>query len=42
VAKHNTGSIRVLEKCGFEIVGEDIVPSSAAGGDIQELIMRLA
>jgi RimJ/RimL family protein N-acetyltransferase len=23
VAKHNVGSIRVLEKCGFAVVGEE-------------------
>jgi RimJ/RimL family protein N-acetyltransferase len=36
VAKHNLGSVRVLEKCGFEQVGE------VRGGDgVDEWIMRL-
>jgi RimJ/RimL family protein N-acetyltransferase len=41
VAKHNVGSIRVLEKCGFEVFCEDIAPC-AGGDDVQEFIMRLA
>jgi RimJ/RimL family protein N-acetyltransferase len=39
VAKHNGGSIRVLEKCGFVIVGEDTI--SEGGSEIEELILRL-
>ena len=35
VAKHNAASIRVLEKCGFVVIGEDV-----AGG-LPELAMRL-
>jgi RimJ/RimL family protein N-acetyltransferase len=35
VAKRNVASIRVLEKCGFTISGED------RAGDVEELIMRL-
>jgi RimJ/RimL family protein N-acetyltransferase len=36
VAKHNIASIRVLEKCEFEIAGEDV------GADqVEELIMKL-
>jgi RimJ/RimL family protein N-acetyltransferase len=35
VAKHNVASIRVLEKCGFMISGEE------RAGDVEELIMRL-
>ena len=31
VAKHNVASIRVLEKCGFTMVGEEEL--TAAGGD---------
>jgi RimJ/RimL family protein N-acetyltransferase len=42
VAKHNAGSIRVLEKCGFEVVGEDVVPATVGTDEIQEFIMRLA
>lgn len=36
VARHNVGSLRVLEKCGFEIVGE-----SKSGG-VDELVLLLA
>jgi hydroxypyruvate isomerase len=39
VAKHNVGSRRVLEKCGFAPCGEDRV--SFAGGELEELILRL-
>lgn len=37
VAKHNIGSRRVLEKCGFIICGEDTVP----GETIEEFVLRL-
>ncbi len=40
VAKHNIGSIRVLEKCGFIVCGEDKF-SSSTGDEIEELIMQL-
>ncbi len=36
---HNIGSIRVLEKCGFRIVGEETVEES--GVRIVEVILRL-
>ena len=40
VAKHNVGSIRVLEKCGFTAVREESV---AVGSDeVAELVMTLA
>lgn len=39
VAKHNVASIRVLEKCGFMIVGEAVIVES--GDQIEELILRL-
>jgi RimJ/RimL family protein N-acetyltransferase len=39
VARHNAASIRVLEKSGFTIVGEDLV--SYAGDEIEDLILRL-
>ena len=35
VAKHNAGSLRVLEKCGFTVVGE------SKDGDVDELILFL-
>ena len=41
VAKHNAASIRVLEKCGFQITGEDKCPSPAGGEVVEEFIMRL-
>ena len=31
VAEHNAACIRVLDKCGFEISGEDIGPSDIPG-----------
>ena len=39
VAKHNAGSIRVLEKCGFSVEREESVES--AGKDIAELVLIL-
>ncbi len=39
VAKHNLASIRVLEKCGFVLSGED--RSTVLGEEAEELIMRL-
>ena len=42
VAKHNAGSIRVLEKCGFVVVGDDLIPASIGEDEVQEFIMRLA
>jgi RimJ/RimL family protein N-acetyltransferase len=39
VAKHNIASIRVLEKCGFAVSGEDL---AHVGGDaIDEFVMEL-
>jgi RimJ/RimL family protein N-acetyltransferase len=38
VAKHNRGSIRVLEKCGFHVVGEETIEE---GVQIVEVILRL-
>jgi RimJ/RimL family protein N-acetyltransferase len=40
VAKHNTASIRVLQKCGFTIFGEDKF-SAADGQEFEELILTL-
>ncbi len=37
VAEHNLGSIRVLEKCGFVVVGEE----QAEGDPIREVVLRL-
>lgn len=41
VAKHNIGSRRVLEKCGFTISGEDRFFSQILGNDIEEYILIL-
>jgi RimJ/RimL family protein N-acetyltransferase len=41
VAKHNLGSIRVLEKCGFKVCGEEKGPVLPDGEEVVDLIMRL-
>jgi RimJ/RimL family protein N-acetyltransferase len=41
VAKHNVASIRVLEKCGFEISGEENGPSDVPGEEAEGLILAL-
>lgn len=41
VAKHNVASIRVLEKCGFTICGEDKVSSTEDGEDVEEFLLEL-
>lgn len=38
-AKDNLGSIRVLEKCGFQITGETTGFANARGEEIEELVM---
>ena len=40
-AKDNLASIRVLEKCGFERVGEERGFANARGEEIDEVVMRL-
>jgi RimJ/RimL family protein N-acetyltransferase len=40
VAKHNSASIRVLQKCGFTITGEDKF-CTADGGEGEEFILTL-
>jgi len=42
VAKDNAGSLRVLEKCGFAIYGEDKGFSHTRGEEVEEFIMELA
>jgi RimJ/RimL family protein N-acetyltransferase len=42
VAKHNRASIRVLEKCGFTITGEDTEFSNADGRAVEGLILTCA
>lgn len=41
VAKHNIGSLRVLEKCGFTICGEEQGVPDASGNEVDEIILRL-
>jgi RimJ/RimL family protein N-acetyltransferase len=40
-AKDNVASLRVLAKCGFEIVGEDKGYANARGAETEEFILRL-
>ena len=42
VAKHNRASIRVLEKCGFRICGEDRGPFGPDGEEVEEFILELS
>ena len=41
VAKDNPGSRRVLEKCGFQVVGETKGFAKARGKEIEELLLEL-
>ncbi|HLO14699.1 MAG TPA: GNAT family N-acetyltransferase [Anaerolineales bacterium] len=41
VAKHNIGSRRVLEKCGFTVSGEERFFSQILGNDIEEYVLIL-
>ena len=41
VAKDNLGSRRVLEKCGFKIIGESKGFANARGQEIEELLLEL-
>ena len=40
-AKDNAGSLRVLEKCGFVITGEDKGFANARGQEVEEFILTL-
>ena len=40
-AKDNIGSLRVLEKCGFKIIGEDSGFANARGKEIEEFLLEL-
>jgi RimJ/RimL family protein N-acetyltransferase len=42
VAKHNPGSRRVLEKCGFTIIGEDSGEPGASGERVEEYVLKLS
>lgn len=41
VARHNIGSFRVLEKCGFVVEAEIQGSPGASGPDVEEFLMRL-
>jgi RimJ/RimL family protein N-acetyltransferase len=41
VAKHNIASIRVLEKCGFRICGEEKGFPDTDGNEVEEVILAL-
>jgi RimJ/RimL family protein N-acetyltransferase len=41
VARHNVGSIRVLEKCGFEVPDDEPQPPPHPD-DVEELLLRLS
>jgi RimJ/RimL family protein N-acetyltransferase len=40
-AKDNTASLRVLEKCGFSIIGEGKGFANARGAEIEEFMLSL-
>jgi RimJ/RimL family protein N-acetyltransferase len=40
VAKHNVGSRRVLEKCGFKVIGEDTY-TNPANVEVEEFVLKL-
>ena len=40
-AKDNIGSRRVLEKCGFAVIGEDKGYAHARSKEIEEVVLRL-
>jgi RimJ/RimL family protein N-acetyltransferase len=40
-SKDNIGSLRVLEKCGFRIIGEDRGFANARGKEIEEFLLQL-
>ena len=41
VAKDNLASLRVLEKCGFRIIGQDKGFANARGQEIEEFLLQL-
>ena len=41
VAQDNRGSLRVLQKCGFVVKGEDIGFANARGHDVREYLLTL-
>ncbi len=41
VAKHNKASLRVAQKCGFELHGESLAPCAAGQPVVEEFVLRL-
>lgn len=41
-AKDNVGSLRVLDKCGFRIIGDDRGFANGRGQEIEEYVLELA
>lgn len=41
VAQHNLGSLRVLQKCGFMVIGTDQGMRDAASSSVDEFILKL-
>ena len=42
VVKHNRGSLRVLEKCGFAIIGEEKDDPDENGEQVEEYLLKLS
>lgn len=42
VAEGNPGSLRVLEKVGFEVIGTEVSHAAGRGCDVRESILRLS
>ncbi|MGK4597210.1 GNAT family N-acetyltransferase [Amycolatopsis sp. w19] len=40
-ASDNLGSLRVLEKAGFSVIGTEVAYAAARGGKIEETVLRL-
>ncbi|HEY6072079.1 MAG TPA: GNAT family N-acetyltransferase [Anaerolineales bacterium] len=41
VAQHNAASLRVLEKCGFQIIGEEAGPPGGSGEAVMDYVLKL-
>ena len=41
VVTHNVGSIRVLEKCGFHKVDQEVAPPGSRDDGLEEVLLRL-
>jgi RimJ/RimL family protein N-acetyltransferase len=41
VAKHNIASLRVLQKCGFTVVGENKAAAATGGEAVEEWLLQL-